>query len=200
MTTRLTVAIAAALAIATSPVSADQTTTGIRVGAGVPATGMAGAFGPTFTLAGWISRPLRGSIGWRVEVGHDRQRLTGNLRSVCAGAGLACDARLGVTHVGGGFQFGPTAAQEIAPFGYITLGLYRVGASAAVDDPGGLLDVKVAAAENDIGFSVGGGFRFAITDRVGVFAEARYSGFTFGRNDTGWASLLTGAASLAFGF
>ena len=200
MTLRLVGSIVAALALAAAPISADQTTTGIRAGAGVPATGMAGSFGPTFTVSGWISRPLHGPIGWRAEVGHDRQRLAGALKSVCAGAGLACDARLGVTHVGGGLQFGPTTPKQIAPFGYVTLGLYRVGASAAVDDPAGVFDVKASTAENEIGFSIGGGFRFALTERWGVFAEARYSGFTFSRNDTGWASLLTGAASLAFGF
>jgi len=200
MTLRLVGGLVTALALITSSVSADQTTAAIRAGVGTPATGMAGSFGPTFTVSGWVSRPLRGVVGWRAEIGHDRQRLSGDLRSACAGAGLDCNARVGVTHVGGGLQVGPVNRKEIAPFGYVTVGLYRVGASAAVNDPGGLLRVKVSTAENEVGFSVGGGLRFAITERWGVFAEARYSGFTFSRNDTGWASLLTGAASLAFGF
>lgn len=193
------IAVAAVVALAASPVSA-QTTGAVRAGAGVPATGMAGSFGPTFSVAGWISRPLHGAVGWRAEVGHDRQHLKGNLQAACAAAGLACDARLGVTNIGAGLQFGPTTTREVAPFGYVTLGLYRVGASADVNGWDGPLDIRVSKTENEFGVSIGGGFRLALTERWGVFAEARYSGFTFRRNDTGWASLLTGAASLAFGF
>jgi len=201
MTLKLVGGIVAVIALATSPLSADQTTAGVRAGVAVPVAGIDGPFDSAFTFAGWLSRPLRGPIGWRVEVGHDRQRLAGLLRSLCEGAGARCDAHVGVTYVAGGVQFGADPAREIAPFGYVTAGLYRVGIGATID--GRIWHVgttSVSTAENDVGVSVGGGFRFALTERWGVFAEARYTGFTVGRHDTGWASLLTGAASLAFGF
>jgi len=189
------------LALAPMPASADQTTAGARAGVSYPVAGIAGPFDAAFTFSGWISRPLRGPVGWRAEVGHDRVRLSGLLRSLCAGAGALCDAHVGVTYFAGGVQFGASTAKEVAPFAYVTAGLYRVGVGATVD--GSIWNagvMKVSGAEHDFGVSAGGGLRLALTERWGVFVEGRYSGFTFGRGDTGWASLITGAASLAFGF
>jgi hypothetical protein len=176
---------------------AAEITGGVGGGLAMPISDLAGPFDPDFSVTGWASGKARGLLAWRAEVGYDRLRLAGDIRGTCHVNQLKCEAHLDGTYVAGGLELGADRNNDVAPYGYVTLGLYRVGAGATVTNPRDPESVIIgAAAENDFGVATGVGVRLKLGDRWGVAAEGRYTGFTFGLGDFTWGSLVTATAQV----
>jgi hypothetical protein len=190
-----TILIAALVAAGAPTASAAEITGGIGAGLALPISDLNGPFDPDFTLTGWVSGKVRGPFAWRGEVGYDRMSLAGDIRSTCRANHLDCEVHLDVTYVAGGLELGANRDHDIAPYGYVTLGLYHVGGGAAVTNPRDRESVITgSAAENDFGVATGVGVRLKLGARWGVAAEGRYTGFIFGLGDFTWGSLVTATA------
>jgi opacity protein-like surface antigen len=186
---------AALTAAGASTVSAAEITGGVGAGLAVPISDLNGPFDPDFSFAGWASGKARGLLAWRAEVGYDRLRLAVDIRSTCHANQLKCEVHLDSTYVAGGLELGADRNKDVAPYGYLTLGLYRVGAGATVTNPRDPESVITGStAENDFGVATGVGVRLKLGDRWGVAVEGRYTGFTFGLGDFTWGSLVTATA------
>jgi opacity protein-like surface antigen len=183
------------MAAGAPPASAAEITGGVGAGLAVPISDLNGPFDPDFSVTGWASGKARGLLAWRTEAGYDRLRLAGDIRSGCRASQLKCEVHLDLTYVAGGLELGADRDDDIAPYGYVTLGLYHVGAGAAVTNPRDPQSVITgAAAENDFGVAAGVGVRLKLGERWGMAAEGRYLGFTFALGDFTWGSLLTATA------
>jgi hypothetical protein len=186
---------AAVLATGTPATAAAEITGGVGGGVAFPISDLNGPFDAGFALTGWASGRIRGPFAWRGEVGHDRLRLAGDIRSTCHANGLRCEVNLDVTHVAGGLQVGAMGDGGVGPYGYLTLGLYHVGGGATVTDPRDRGRVIIGStSENDFGVAGGVGFKLKLGERWGVAAEGRYTGFTFGLGDFTWGSVVTTTA------
>ena len=197
MKTILGVAIvSAALMGAGAPTACSaEITGGVGAGLAVPVSDLSDPFDPGFKLTGWVSGRMRGPFAWRGEVGYDRMRLAGDLRSACRAARLKCEVHMDVAYVASGLQLGGERKRDVAPYGYVTLGLYHVGGGATVTNPRDRDSViSGSAAENDFGIAAGLGVRLRLGASWGVAAEGRYAGFTFGLGDFTWGSLVTATA------
>jgi opacity protein-like surface antigen len=188
--------LGAALMAAGAPTaSAAEITGGVGAGLAVPISDLSGPFDPGFSVTGWASGKARGLLAWRAEVGYDRLRLEGDIRSTCYANQLKCEVHLDGTYIAGGLELRAGRDNDVAPYGYVTLGLYHVGAGAAVTNPRDRERVVTgSAAENDFGVATGVGVRLKLGERWGVAAEGRYTGFTFGLGDFTWGSLVTATA------
>jgi hypothetical protein len=195
------VVVAALLLLAGSPAGAQATKVGIAVGPAVPATGIGGPVGPDVSVSAWLARPIRGPFEWRAEVGFVRLRMQVDSRLRCAAAGFYCDSHVGVTQVGGGLQFEPLAGILIAPYAYVTIGLYHVTPDAEVVDlVEGTVATSRSSSENSLGVALGSGVRFRLDGRWTVRAELRYSGFAYSPGTVNWASVITPALSISARF
>jgi len=188
--------LSAALMGTGSPtLSAAEITGGVGGGLAMPIADLNSPFDPDFSVAGWASGKARGLLAWRTEVGYDRLRLAGDIRSTCRANQLNCEVHLDLTYVAGGLELGADRDNDVAPYGYVTLGLYHVGAGAAVTNPRDPESVVTgSAAENDFGVAAGVGVRLKLGERWGVAVEGRYTGFTFALGDFTWGSLVTATA------
>ena len=188
--------LSAALMAADAPTAFPaEITGGVGGGLAMPVSDLDGPFDPDFTFTASASGKARGLLAWRTEVGYDRLRLAGAIRSTCRANELKCEVQLDLTYVAGGLEIGTDRDNDVAPYGYVTLGLYHVGAGAAVTNPRDPESVITgSAAENDFGVATGVGVRLKLGERWGVAIEGRYTGFTFALGDFTWGSLLTATA------
>jgi opacity protein-like surface antigen len=188
--------LSAALMGARAPAACPaEITGGVGGGLAMPISHLNGPFDPDFSVTGWASGKALGLLAWRTEAGHDRLRLAGDIRTACRAAQLKCEVHLDLTYVAGGLELGADRDNDVAPYGYVTLGLYHVGAGAAVTNPRDPESVITgSAAENDFGVAAGAGVRLKLGKRWGVAGEGRYTGFTFALGDFTWGSLLTATA------
>jgi hypothetical protein len=162
-----------------STAAAQDTKVGFAVGAAVPATGIA-LHEPALAVSGWLTRPISGPWGWRAEVGGVRLQLPDQTMFRCAAAGFVCDANLDVSFVNGGLHLEPRAEKAIAPYGYATIGLYHLSASAEVQDlREGSTQASDSWSDNAFGVALGSGVRVRLSGRMTFRAELRYSGFHF---------------------
>jgi hypothetical protein len=188
------------LACTATTAAAQNTKVGFAVGAGVPAAGIA-LQDPGLALAGWLSRPLSGPYGWRVEVGSVRLRMPDATMFRCAAAGFFCDANLDVSFLSVGLHVEPRAEKAIAPYGYATAGLYHQSASAEAQD---MREDSIQASgswsDNAFGVALGAGVRLRLSGRVTLRAELRYSGFNFKPGTVNWASIVTPALATSVAF
>jgi hypothetical protein len=191
----VTILSAALMAAGAPTASAAEITGGVGAGLAIPISDLNGPFDPDFSVTGWARGKARGPFAWRGEVGYDRMSLAGDIRSACSARQLKCEVHLDVAYVAGGLELGVGRDKDVAPYGYVTLGLYHVGGGAAVTKPRDSESVITgSAAENDFGVATGVGVRLKLGARWGVAAEGRYTGFTFGLGDFTWGSLLTATA------
>ena len=183
-----------------SKAAAQDTKVGFAVGAAVPATGIGiKEIGPS--LSGWVARPIGGPFNWRVEVGGARLQMSDSSRFRCAAAGLYCDVSLDVASLTGGVHLEPRAEKAIAPYGYVTLGLYRLSASAeALDLHEGSIQESSSWTDNAFGIALGSGIRIRLSGRTAFRAELRYSGFHYKPETQHWASLLTPSLTTSVAF
>ena len=171
--------------------AAQDIKVGVAVGAAVPANGVA-LTKPGPAVSAWVSRPISGPYGWRAEVGGLHLQMPDRDGFRCAAAGFFCDASLDVSSLTGGVQLEPWAQKAIAPYGYATIGLYRVSASAEVQDlREGSIQQSEAWSGNAFGVALGSGVRVRLSGRMTFRAELRYSGFHFKAGTAHWASLVT---------
>jgi opacity protein-like surface antigen len=188
--------LSAALMGAGAPAACPaEITGGVGAGLAMPISDLNGPFDPDFSVTGWASGKAQGLLAWRTEAGFDRLRLAGDIRSTCRANQLKCEVHLDLTYVAAGLELGTDRDNDVAPYGYVTLGLYHVGAGAAVTNPRDRESVITSsAAENDFGVATGVGVRLKLGERWGVAVEGRYTGFTFALGDFTWGSLLTATA------
>ncbi len=188
--------LSAALMGAGAPAACPaEITGGVGAGLAMPISDLNGPFDPGFSVSGWASGKARGLLAWRTEAGYDRLRLAGDILSTCRANQLKCEVHLDLTYVAGGLELGADRDNDVAPYGYVTLGLYHVGAGAAVTNPRDPESVITgSAAQNDFGVATGVGVRLKLGERWGVAIEGRYTGFTFALGDFTWGSLLTATA------
>jgi hypothetical protein len=183
-----------------STAGAQDTKAGFAVGAAVPATGIA-LHEPALAVSGWLSRPISGSYGWRAEVGGVRLQLPDSTMFGCAAAGFFCAANLDVSFVSGGLHLEPGAEKSIAPYGYATIGLYHLSASAEVQDlREGSTQASHSWSDNAFGVALGSGVRVRLSGRTTLRAELRYSGFSFKPGTVHWASLVTPTLTTSVAF
>jgi hypothetical protein len=188
------------LACMGSTVAAQDTKVGFAVGAAVPAGGIA-LNEPTLSVSGWLARPIRGPYGWRAEVGRVHLQMPEETKLRCAAAGIFCDADVYVSSVGGGLQFEPLAEEPIAPYGYVTIGLYHSTASAEVADTReGSAQLSPSWSDNAIGIGLGSGLRIRLADRCALRIELRYSGFGWKPGTVNWASVVTPGVAMSVAF
>lgn len=200
-TTTVAAALAALFAFAGSPAAADETKVGIAVGAALPAYGIGGPPDSALAVSVWLARPIRGPYEWRAEFGGQRFQMPDGIRFRCSAASFFCDSNLGVTFVGGGLQLEPWAGNEIAPYGYLTIGLYHVTADAEVEDVRqGTIQTSTAWIDNAFGLAIGFGVRVRLGGRWALRAELRYSGFSYEPGTVNWASLITPALNVSVRF
>lgn len=199
---RTTIQVAAWIALLAwaGSAAAQDTKVGFAAGAAVPATGI-GLHEPALAVSGWLSRPIAGPIEWRAEVGRVRFRMPDHTMFRCAAAGLFCDATLDVSFLSGGVHVEPRARRTIAPYGYATIGLHHLSASAQVQDPRrGSIEGVQSWSDNALGIALGSGVRIRLSGRVTLRAELRYSGFGFEPGTVRWASLVTPALTTSVAF
>lgn len=183
-----------------STAAAQETKVGLAVGVALPATGI-GIKEPGPSVSGWVTRPIGGPYRWRVEVGRVHVQMAGSSRFRCAAAGFYCDANLDVASVTGGLHLEPRAEKAIAPYGYATMGLYRLSASGeALDVREGSIQESSAWTDNAFGVALGSGIRIRLSGRTTLRAELRYSGFHYRPGTEHWASLLTPALTTSVAF
>lgn len=195
------VVIATLLLLVGSPAAAQATKVGIAVGPAVPAAGIGGPVGPDVSVSAWLARPIRGALEWRAEVGGEQLQMQTDSRFRCAAAGFYCDSRVGVVHVSGGVQFEPMAGTRLAPYVYVTAGLYHVTPEAEVTDlVAGTVSTVRSSSENNPGMAFGAGVRCRLSEGWAVRAELRYSGFTYSPGSVNWASVITPALSVSARF
>jgi hypothetical protein len=199
-TTTPVAAAFASLLLTASPAAADGTNVGVAVGAAIPATGI-GLHDVAPAVSGWLTRPIAGPWGWRAEVGRARLQLPDATMFRCSAAGFFCDANLTISSVSGGLQFDSRAATRIAPYGYVTIGVYHLTAQAEAQDVReGTIQFSDAWSDNAFGLGIGSGVRVRVGSRWTVRAELRYAGFTYEPGTVHWASVLTPALNVALAF
>ena len=185
----------------TGPTAAAQDTkVGFAVGAAVAVAGIA-LQEPALAVSGWVSRPIGGPYGWRAEVSGVRLQMPDRDRFRCAAAGIVCDAVLDVSSLTGGLQLEPWAEKAIAPYGYATIGLYRLSASAeALDLRGGSIQQSESWNDSAFGVALGSGVRVRLIGRTTLRAELRYSGFRFKPGTKHWGSIVTPSLTTSVAF
>ena len=152
-------------------------------------------------MSGWFSRPISGPYGWRAEVSQVRLQLPDRTMFRCAAAGFFCDANLDVSSLSGGLQLEPGTEKAIAPYGYATVGFYRLSASAEAQDlREGSIQVSRSWSDNVFGVALGSGVRVRVSERMALRAELRYSGFHFKPGTAHWASLVTPTLTTSVAF
>jgi hypothetical protein len=199
-TTTIVAAWTVLLACTGSTAAAQDTDVGFAVGAAVPTGGIA-LQEPTFSVSGWLARPIRGPYGWRVEVGRVHLQMPEETRFRCAAAAIFCDAEVYVSSVGSGLQFEPLADRAIAPYGYATIGLYHSSASAeATGSREGSVQASYSWSDNAFGIGIGAGLRIKLADRFALRIELRYSGFGWKPGTVNCASVVTPGVSMSVAF
>jgi hypothetical protein len=188
------------LACTGSTATAQDTRLGFAVGAGLPVAGI-GLQEPALSVSGWLARPIHGPYGWRVEVGRMHLQMPEDDRFRCAAAAIFCDAEVYVSSVGGGLQIEPLADKAIAPYGYVTIGLYHNSASGEATGMGaGSAQGSSSWSDNAIGIGLGSGVRIRLADRWALRFELRYSGFGWEPGTVNWASVVTPGVTMSVAF
>jgi len=188
------------LACVASTAAAQDTKVGFSVGAAVPVSGIA-LQEPELALSGWLSRPIDGPWGWRVELGGARLQRSDRSMFRCAAAGFYCDAILDVAFLSGGLQIEPRAGKALAPYGYATVGVHRLSGSAEAQDlHGASMAVSYAWDDTAFGIALGSGVRVRLNERATLRGELRYAGFRFKPGTQHWASLVTPTLTTSVAF
>lgn len=197
---RTIVTLLTGLVVLTGAPVAAQTSLGIAVGASVATGGLNPSQAPALAVSGWIARPLAGPVAWRAEFGREQVGLSDEWADGCSAAGLACDARLTSTSIGGGVQIEPAAGRRVWPYVYVTGGVRSVSARAAVGRLTGSGLASAGWSETAVGVAIGSGLRIRLDGFWEIRAELRYSGYELDAGNIGWVSSLTPGLNLSIRF
>ena len=140
----------------------------VGAGASIPVSpdGFDELFDPEVSFSVDVSRQIVGVLGWRAEFGYDRTSLAG------------ADLNIDFARYGGGITVAPfDGTGRGMPYGFFTVGGFTTDARG--------VDAPDFAAETDVGISLGGGYKWKVSDRWGIGGNLRVNGVFGGSGDVG---------------